>query len=136
MSGSIHFMQMAHETVPGYSPKEVDLAAYNPFQVELLLNQAANLLDRVISTNSTYEEMRAKNAQQIIALNQLTREIDVQDTLLNQEVTVVAPQSKSFKVFKASYEAALALQTGLDNAYQSYTDAAYSKNNPDDISLL
>src|SRR5262245_8532527 len=58
----------ASSSLPAYQQDESDLTAFNPHQVELLLNQSAELLDRVWSDLKHYNALRADQNRLAIEL--------------------------------------------------------------------
>jgi hypothetical protein len=81
-------MKMAHQVIVDYKPEEAELTSFNPFQVELLLNQAADLLDRVLNTNSRYEALRVQELQQAMSITQLQNEISTLESMITTDMSV------------------------------------------------
>ncbi|SOD22173.1 hypothetical protein [Nitrosomonas ureae] len=127
---TIKALLSASEAISPYSPKDTESARFNPFQVELLINQAADLLDRMQRTNAAYEALRARDIEQKIAYELETGELKkIQDDLINKEATVIVDDiaPTTFKICEARVQAAFAQEQGLNHAYRHYNDAANSE---------
>lgn len=111
-----------------FAPSESELVRFNLFQVELLLNQAADLLTRMWSANEAYEAFRINHTEQKINLARLKAELDIIDNrLMKTQGQIDTPEAVTFKTYEARKVAADFQKKGLDKAITHYEKA---KNEP------
>lgn len=134
--------EVTYHSFNTYIPTDFEIDRFNTFQVELLLNQAADLLDRAQHTESLRMQLLARHWEQKIAYDREIKELEILKTKL-LDLKIRFPENygreydfegkkvagpfmnepdilKEFNAFKAREKAAYAQAQGVEISYHSY----------------
>lgn len=126
-------LRAAFREILHYSPTPHELKLFSPFQVELLLNQSADLLDRAQKRQSEYEALRARAEEQRISQARFGSEIElIKKHLIEPPIHInVNWAGTSYSKDMHPYTArAKAFQCQMDGLHNSQNDYIAAKDDP------